>query len=455
MASLEGRCIWVSKLAPPLSSQDIARFFSRNSKVDKVFIPDVEDENALVVLTSVEGVAAALKFDGSSFRDAVIGVAIPTVEQMLAAGDWKEEPQASPDSKSTTTFDLDKMSDDDITTMMDALTSLARSRLQKLDDGTTAMKNLDESPGIAIQYEVASPAAADHFASTSHAPTMIPTLQCPRIVFFSGDDVKAEHASYQQWRNEVRCLLGEGHPHIHVLQAIRRSLKGTASTVLLNIGEHATPQHILQKFDDVFGSALSSEALIEDFYTARQREVETVVAWGCRVESMLSHAKEKGTFSGNTDEMLRTKFWSGILDPNLKNGIRHRFDAGEPYQRLLVAARAVEHEAKGKVVAGSTSTHTPTASKTSGKVQMQATTEESKMDRLLKQMEDLSSRMKKLESRRETEPTSQKSTKPSNSDTTTEDACFYCREKGHFIRDCKKLQKKNERAQKTNPGNAQ
>ena len=95
-------------------------------------------------------------------------------------------------------------------------------------------------------------------SSTKPEPTHVVP---PRIPTFSGDDSKAD-ISYDQWRYEVRCLLTEGsHSEKLILQALRRSVRGTAAAVLLHMGEGATVETILKKFDVIFGNILTTEQL--------------------------------------------------------------------------------------------------------------------------------------------------------------------------------------------------
>ena len=114
--------------------------------------------------------------------------------------------------------------------------------------------------------------------------------------------------------------------------------------MLLNLGEDVTPHNILQKFEVIFGVALSAEALLEEYYTARQKDGEAAAVWGCRLESILNKVHRRGYVTNNLPEMLRTKFWSGLIEERVKNAIRHKFDAIEDFESLLRALRAVELE---------------------------------------------------------------------------------------------------------------
>ena len=100
----------------------------------------------------------------------------------------------------------------------------------------------------------------------------------------------------------------------------------------------------MNKFDIAFGSALSLEYLLEDVYKSRQKQSESVISWSCRVESLLRLAKDRGAISGDSTDMIRTKFFSGLRDEKVKGGIRHKFENNAPYDDLLKSARSIEQE---------------------------------------------------------------------------------------------------------------
>ena len=72
-----------------------------------------------------------------------------------------------------------------------------------------------------------------------------------------------------------------------IMQAVRRSLKGTTAEVLLNLGAQVQPDEVIEECDIIFGNVLTNEAILEEFYTCRQRDRKAAVEWGCRVESLL------------------------------------------------------------------------------------------------------------------------------------------------------------------------
>lgn len=86
--------------------------------------------------------------------------------------------------------------------------------------------------------------------------------------------------------------------------------------------------------------------MLTDFYAARQGDSEDVASWGCRLEDLLDRAQKQGLVTLETsDEMLRTKFWSG-LTRKLKDVSRYKFDSIKSFDELRVELRNIEHEFK-------------------------------------------------------------------------------------------------------------
>lgn len=188
--------------------------------------------------------------------------------------------------------------------------------------------------------------------STSHPqqPVQLPaamatlSVNIPRLPVFYGEDNKGE-CSYEQWRAATRALVQSGSYQTHILmQAIRRSLRGTAADVLLHLGDEVNMEEILSKFDTVFGNVLAPEFILEQLYTSTQNRGETVASWSCRLED-LKLKVQHGPFSASTlKEMVRAKFWSGLRSSEIKNATRSHFESGLSYDDLLVKARIVESE---------------------------------------------------------------------------------------------------------------
>ena len=168
--------------------------------------------------------------------------------------------------------------------------------------------------------------------------------QKPKLPIFSGEE-KSE-TSFDIWNLEVKCVLREGnYTDSSVLQAIRGSLKGKARSLLLSLSEHATAENIIDKLDGVYGNVYSSEALLENFFKETQQPNQSVAEYGMKLESIIQSAVEKGDIIiVAKNQMLKSKFWSGLRDPLLKNSSRYKFDTTKDFDQLRKEIRAIELE---------------------------------------------------------------------------------------------------------------
>ena len=70
----------------------------------------------------------------------------------------------------------------------------------------------------------------------------------PKLPYFSGSQEKKDDASFELWAFEIRSLIQEGtHSPAALAQAVRRNLRGTASHVLLHLGQGVSVHDILQR----------------------------------------------------------------------------------------------------------------------------------------------------------------------------------------------------------------
>jgi hypothetical protein len=229
---------------------------------------------------------------------------------------------------------------------------------------------------------------------------------------FSGEPDK--DARYSLWRAEVSGLQGS-HSEAAILQAMRRSTKSLAADVLLHLPASATVANILARFDQMFGCVQPTELQYESFYTARQRTGESVVAWACRLEQIINDLRmaDKTLGSDATNNMLRSKFWSGLSAPAARDALRHLRDNNATFTDLLVAAR--QFEAEGK----------PMATQTSA---LQGATTSPELSELVKQIQALNKRIDALD---------RKKGKASSSSGGFKGKCHKCHQWGHKQADCK------------------
>ena len=220
----------------------------------------------------------------------------------------------------------------------------------------------------------------------------------PKLPFFSGSEEPSKgEVTYEVWSFEVKCL--QNTPYLQesvLLQSIRTSLKGSARSLLVPLGEKATVTDILNKLDGFYGNVSSGETLIQTFYNDFQKESETIVQYGSRLEQTLSRAIRYGHIDFVAkDAMLRSKFWTGLRSQQLKNSTRHLYDSIKDFQTLLREVRKVEQE--------DLNSNRPAAKQKTAQLHSgQATNDSSDThSQLLKQMSELMSRMKAMENKLE------------------------------------------------------
>jgi len=378
----------------------VSSYFSRECIVSSVVVPDLDAGFCGVILDSVD-VRKVLLMDGHLYRDDTISISIPTDSQYTMI---EERCPA-------------KTSEDDVTRLADALASLPSEQFSKLlslvEKKKTAQPRLDTDIKTETLYRSESdmPRTATGYTQPATYPASF--YNPCRISQFSGDNVKGE-IDYLHWRHEVRSLILEACPSHYLHPAIRKSLKGTAADVLLNMGVGATEHDILSKFDVIFGNVLSSETLLEDFYSARQQHEEGIAAWACRLETLLAKTSSVNINQPEKSAMLRTKFWGGLRDERVKNGIRHRYDMGNPFNVLLQSARQIEHETSTNIYRKQPKT-----------LAQGVENEMSKMDTLLELVNSIGKIIETIEKNN----TKHRQDRPPP-------ICFYCGELGHIQRLC-------------------
>lgn len=255
------------------------------------------------------------------------------------------------------------LSENDLTMMAQLLTKSGKFQVLYLGGAGAEQEDTPHKQQGAVSPELVRPkqpnyvppVPAQGFMSSTPgygAPSFqFPSLQQPpRISIFSGEEPTPKgEVGYEVWHYDVKCLQRDPvyAPSV-ILQTIRRSLKGTASRVLLAVGEMATVEQILAKFDSIYGNVFTGESILQQFYTERQRDGETVAAWACRLEDLLHRAVERGYVSHvSRNDMLKNKFWTGLAGDKLKNATRHKFDTLSDFDLLLREVRQVEQETTG------------------------------------------------------------------------------------------------------------
>ena len=180
---------------------------------------------------------------------------------------------------------------------------------------------------------------------TSKHKEISPFLK-PYINFFSGAEPTPKNESnFEEWKVEIECLKKSGvYPEYIVNQALRNSVKGQARRVLFTLGSAATTEQIMDKLERTFGNVASGQTVLQEFYTAEQKENESVTLWGIRLEEIFQRAVEKG-FATETqrDKMLIERFWRSLQSIDLQNATSVYYHSIQSFEVLRQKIRAEEY----------------------------------------------------------------------------------------------------------------
>jgi hypothetical protein len=196
--------------------------------------------------------------------------------------------------------------------------------------------------------------------ATSGAASVVRNKEfLPRIPIFSGTPPsKSDHVPFEVWHYELQCLLKSNvYSSASILQAARLSLRGEASRVAVRLGTDATVQQLLDKMKHLYGTVDAGEDLLARFYSASQKDDESVLQWSGRLEDLLQEALQAGKIKGtDSSEILKNKFWNGLKHP-LHEISGYKFDQNLTYEEFLVEVRKIEQSLSGR---DSKSTQKPT-----------------------------------------------------------------------------------------------
>ena len=95
--------------------------------------------------------------------------------------------------------------------------------------------------------------------------------------------------------------------------AIRKSLRYQAKRQIMPLGATATVDEMMNKLQAVFETVATRGSIMKEFYTAAQKQDESVTAWGLRLEEILQRATEKGHIKAEEkNDLLKDTFWRGL-----------------------------------------------------------------------------------------------------------------------------------------------
>ena len=143
----------------------------------------------------------------------------------------------------------------------------------------------------------------------------------------------------------------------------------------------------MDKLENEFGNVASGQTIMKEFYTATQKETESVNEWGLRLEEIFQRAIEKGKAREvERDTTLREQFWKSPRSERLKNATRVKYESLKSFEQLRKAVRAEENEMKLATNIAQQQARTQIKSEKTETVQEE---KEDKLDLILKRIEAL------------------------------------------------------------------
>ena len=94
-------------------------------------------------------------------------------------------------------------------------------------------------------------------------------------------------ASFKQWYHDVQCVK-DHYPESVVWESIVTSLKGAVADMAQYMGPTTSMAQILQKLTIIFGTMVSFDILIQNFYKVTQGNHEKVPSFTTRLEGTLN-----------------------------------------------------------------------------------------------------------------------------------------------------------------------
>ncbi|PIK53531.1 hypothetical protein BSL78_09552 [Apostichopus japonicus] len=197
---------------------------------------------------------------------------------------------------------------------------------------------VQKDDNLSLSSEGSAPPAAnpwDHYHPT------------PRISVFAGEtNNKLSVENFEMWEYEISCLLQqEVHSKEVIENAVRNSLRGQAARVVRHLGPNSSIEEIVEKLEGIYGTVESGADLLAQAYNTHQQKGETTAAFGCRLESLVMKAKDRGGISAEeVDRTLRVVFWKGLVDDDVRGAVRHNYQEARNFGDLLRLTRLAEQE---------------------------------------------------------------------------------------------------------------
>ena len=147
-------------------------------------------------------------------------------------------------------------------------------------------------PSGPLQQSPCPALAGPHMGQLITALTSGLQIGTPKISTFSGEVAPGKtEASYEQWSHEVQCIK-DHYPELVVRESIIQSLGGAVADMACYMVPTAGVSEILEKLSVIFGTFVSFDVLMQNFYKIVQGN-EKVPLFVTRLEGTLNQIRIK------------------------------------------------------------------------------------------------------------------------------------------------------------------
>ena len=256
----------------------------------------------------------------------------------------------------------------------------------------------------------------------------------PTLPKFSGTDAVRGEVDFETWKYMLTSLVEEqGYSEATLKTAIRKSLVGEAAQHLRNHGA-ADVAGITRALELHYGEVMCETTTWQDFYSAKQRRLESATSWWIRLEEIL--CRIEGQEDGSRSSKLRTQWWTQLYSKALKTATRHKYDDTDvELDDLFIYVKKIEQEEHkdGRYTVATLYGHGEGTGAGAGVDAGAVDSEklEDFMKRMDKRMEAMMSAIEKIAVSRNTDDGEMRT------GTRAKYRCYNCNKEGHLARDCR------------------
>ena len=186
--------------------------------------------------------------------------------------------------------------------------------------------------------------------SSSPSPKIQTVFQnSQKLSLFSGAQKHmGGEVPFEVWRHEVECLQrDEGLSPESLARLVRRSLRGEAGQLVLNMGLDISVIEIVDKLEGFYGTVETGAVLLQQLYSSKQEQSESIAAYSARLQLIIDKAEQRQGISRSAkDDTIKVVFWKGLCDEQLKQALRHKYESIGSFDALVRAARLAEQESR-------------------------------------------------------------------------------------------------------------